>query len=75
MLQVRRRVERFDWRAIESFEFLTSKFGQNSVGIQEKSARIHWKFSIFGIAHHFLEYAAKFRETLIKIGAKIDEKR
>ena len=51
-----------------------SKFGQNSVGIQEKSARIHWKFSIFGIAHHFLEYSAKFREILIKIDAKFDEK-
>ena len=29
---------------------LDIKFGQNSVGIQEKSARIHWKFSIFGAA-------------------------
>ena len=56
-------------------EFLTSEFGQNCVGIQEKSARIHWKFNIFGIAHHFLEYSAKFREILIKIGAKFDEKR
>ena len=27
------------------------------------------------IAHHFLEYSAKFRESLIKIGAKLDENR
>jgi len=27
-----------------------------------------------GIAHNFLEYSAKFREFLIKIGAKFDEK-
>jgi len=53
---------------------LTSKFGHNSIGIQEKSAKIHYKLSIFGIAHHFLENSAKFREILIKIGAKFDEK-
>ena len=57
------------------FEFLISEFGQNSVGIQKISARIHWKFSILGIAHHSLEDLAKFREILIKICAKVDEKR
>ena len=31
--------------------------------------------AILWISHHSLEYSAKFREILIKIGAKFDEKR
>ena len=31
--------------------------------------------AILWISHHYLEYSAKFREILIKIGVKFDEKR
>ena len=51
----------------------------NSVKIlpefEKKKARIHSKFGNLTISHHSLEYSAKFRENLIKIGANFDEKR
>ena len=31
--------------------------------------------AILWVSHHSVEYSAKFREILIKIGAKFDEKR
>ena len=54
---------------------IRSKFCQNL----RKFARIRSKFCNLRISHHSLEYSAKIREMLIKIGAnlcaKFDEKR
>ena len=35
------RVERFDWRANESFEFYTAEFGQNAAQNSGNFARLH----------------------------------
>ena len=45
LLEVRLRVERFDRRPIEPFEFFTSEFGQNAVRIQENSSKKIQKIS------------------------------